>query len=173
MLPTAAHLDRLASPDSCRAVEVEETSAAIARGLLDHKMPVQHDRLQTCQQIVRTVDVGPTHLGAADSSVGEVMDELAQEIRLRHKIGVEDRNQLALRRLHPILQRARFKAGAIVAMKVRNVETCARVVLDRRPRNVHGFVNRVIQHLDLQKFARIINLGHCPDQAFHDVHFVE
>ena len=117
--------------------------------------------------------MGPTHLGATDSSVGEIMDQLAQEIRFRHEVGVEDCDQLALRRLHAIFQRARFKAGSIVAMKIRNVETCARVLLDRRSRNVHRFVGRVIQHLDLQKFARIIDLGHRLDQTLDYIHLVK
>ena len=36
MLPATAQLDRLAPPDSGRAVEVEKISGAIARRLLDH-----------------------------------------------------------------------------------------------------------------------------------------
>src|SRR5437868_36019 len=47
VLPAAAQLDRFAPPDAGSAVEVEKVSCAIARGLLDHKMPVEHDRLQT------------------------------------------------------------------------------------------------------------------------------
>ena len=49
MLPAAAHLDRFAPPDAGRAVEVEKIAAPIAGCLLNHEMPVEHDRLQARQ----------------------------------------------------------------------------------------------------------------------------
>src|SRR5205807_7538553 len=93
MLPAAAHLDRVAPPDTGSAVEVEKVAAAIARRLLNNEMSIKHDRLQTRQQVVGTVDMGPAHLCAADDRIGEVIDQLAQKIRLRHKVGIENRDQ--------------------------------------------------------------------------------
>src|SRR6266508_167469 len=173
VLPTAAHLNRFASPDAGRAVKVEKIPAAISRGLLHHKVAVKHDCLQTRQQSVGTVYVGPTHLRAADRSFGEEMDQLAQEIRLRHKVGVEDCNQFALRCLHAVLKRARFEAGPILSMDIRNVEPRARISLYRGARNVHRFVSRIIQYLDLQTLAGIINLRHRSHQTLDHVHLVE
>src|SRR5256885_1807908 len=123
MLPAAAQLDRLAPPDAGRAVEVEKISRPVAGGLLDHKMAVEHDCLQTRQQIVRAVDVGPAHLRAAYNWIGKVMNQLAQEIGLRHKVGIKDCYQFAVRRLHTVFQSAGFESGAIVTMNVMNVET--------------------------------------------------
>ena len=92
VLPAAAQLDRFAPPDARGPVEVEKISGAVARGLLDHEMAVEHDRLQARQQIVRAVDVRPAHLRATNNWIGEVVDELAQKIRLGHKVGIEDRD---------------------------------------------------------------------------------
>src|SRR5439155_14808666 len=140
VLPAAAHLDRFAAPDSGGAVEVKKIAAAIARSLLDDKVTIEHDRLQTREQIVRTIDVGPTHLRAADDGIREVVHQLAQKVRPRHKVGIEDRNHLALRCLHAVLQSACFESRAIVAVDVVNIETVASIPLDRRARDVYRLI---------------------------------
>src|SRR5713226_4904354 len=173
VLPAAAHLNRFAPPDSRGAVEIKKVAAPVARRLFDHKMTVEHDRLQPSQKVVRTVDVRPAHLRAADNRVGEVMDQLAQEIRLGHKVGIEDRNQIAFRRLHAMLQRARFESRAIVAMKVMNIETGPRVSIDRRARDVDCLVGGIVQHLNLQTVARVIDLNHRLHQTLDDIHLVK
>ena len=104
-------------------------------------MAVEHDRLQTCEQIVRAIDVRPAHLGAANDRIDEVVNEFAQEIRLGHKVGVKDRNQVSLRRLHAVLKCARFEACAIFAMNVMNIEPLAHVLLDCCARDVDSLVS--------------------------------
>src|SRR2546421_11115039 len=140
MLPAAAQLDRLAPPDAGSAVKVEKVSRPVAGGLLDHKMAVEHDCLQTRQQIVRAVDVGPAHLCTAYDWIGKVMNQLAQEIGLRHKVRIEDGDQFALGALHSVFQSAGFESGAIVAMDVMNIETLRGIILDRRAPDVHRLI---------------------------------
>ena len=132
VLPAAAHLDRLATPDAGSAVEVEKAAGAIARGLFDDEMTVEHDRLQARQQVVIAVDVRPAHLRATDHRIGEEVDQLAQAIGLGNEVGVEDREQLALGKLVAVLERAGFETGAIGAMDVVNVETLRRILRDDR-----------------------------------------
>ena len=57
VLPATAHRYRGAAPNAGRAVEVEKSAGAIARRLFDDEVTVEHDRLQTSQQIVIAVDV--------------------------------------------------------------------------------------------------------------------
>src|SRR2546425_6650735 len=140
MLPAAAQLDRLTPPNAGSAVEVEKISCPVACGLLDHKMAVEHDCLQTRQQIVRAVNVRPAHLRTTHNWISEVMNQLAQEIRLRHKVGIKDRYQFALRALHSVFQSAGFESGAIVAMNVMNVETLRGIIRDGRARDIHRLV---------------------------------
>ena len=92
MLPTAAHVNRFAAPDSRRAVKVKKAARAIARCLFDYEMAVQHDRLQARQQIVRAIDVRPTHLRAAHQGISKVVDELPQKVRFGNKVSIEDRH---------------------------------------------------------------------------------
>src|SRR5581483_3838963 len=103
-------------------------------------MTVEHDRLESRQQIVRAVDVCPTHLRTADRRIGEVMNEVAQEVRLRHKVRIEDRDQLTPRGLHSILKRSRFEARAIVAMNVTDVEALRGILGYGRLRDLHRLV---------------------------------
>src|SRR5712691_3813862 len=173
VLPAAAHLNRFAPPNAGRTVEIEKVAAAVARCLFDHKVTVEHDRLQSRQQIVRTVDVRPAHLRTADNRIGEVMDQFAQEIRLGYKVGIEDGDQIALCRLHAILQRARFEPLAIVAVKVMNIETSSRILCNDGARDVDGLVGRIVQHLNLQTVARVIDLNHRFHQTLDDIHLVK
>src|SRR5437762_5008399 len=123
VLPAAAQLDRFAAPDPGGAVKVEEVSGAITRRLLNYKVAVEHDGLQTSQEVVRPVNVPPTHLRTTDCRVSEVMHQLAEEIRFRHKVSVKDRNQFTAGRLHSIFQSAGLEPGAVVAMNVMNIES--------------------------------------------------
>ena len=113
VLPATAHLDRLTTPDSGSAVEVEESARAIACGLFDDEVTVEHDGLQTRQKIVLAVDVRPAHLRAADHRIGEEVDELAQAVGLGNEVGIEDCEQFALGKLVSVLERAGFEASAI------------------------------------------------------------
>src|SRR2546430_14864655 len=79
----------------------------------------------------RAVDVGPAHLRTAYDWIGKVMNQLAQEIGLRHKVRIEDGDQFALRALHSIFQSAGFESGAIVAMDVMNIETLRGIKIGR------------------------------------------
>ena len=108
------------------------TVLAIARGLFDDEVTVEHDRLQARQQVVVAVDVRPAHLRATNHRIGKEVDQLAQAIGLGNEVGVEDREQFAFGRLVSVLERAGFEAGAIRAMDVVNVKTLRRIFRDDR-----------------------------------------
>src|SRR6266404_9691714 len=173
MLPAAAHLNRLASPDSGSAIEVEKISRAIPRGLLNHKVSIEHDRLQTGQKVVRTIDVGPAHLRTAYDRIGEVVNQLAQKIRFRHKVSIKDRDQIAFRRLQAVFQRPGFESRAILPMNIVNIETARRILCDCRARESHGLVGRIVEHLNFHPLMRIVNLAHRFHQTLDHVHLIE
>ena len=141
VLPATAHLDRLAAPDTGRAVEVEESAGAIACGLFDDEVTVEHDGLQTRQKIVLAVDVRPAHLRAANQWIGEEVDELAQAVGLRNEVSIEDCEQFAFRKLVSVLERAGFEASAIGAMNVVDIKTLRSVFRDDRFSDSHCFVS--------------------------------
>src|SRR6185503_8149128 len=173
VLPAAGPLDRFAAPHTGRAVEIEEPAASIARDLLDHKMTVEHDRLDLRQQRIVRVDVAPAHLHHTDSLVGEEVKHLADAIGPGNKVGVEDQNQFARRFLEPRFERAGLEAFAVLAMMIDNVNTLIEVFVYRGRSDLLRVVGGIIQHLDLEQFSRVLELDHRVDQTFGDIHFVE
>ena len=113
MLPAAAVVDRRAAPDAGRAVEVHEPAGAVAGGVLDDEVAVEEDRLALGQQRRVAVEVVPADLHHADLVVGEVVDDVVQDVARRDEVGVEDRDELAARLLHALGQRAGLVALAV------------------------------------------------------------
>ena len=58
-------------------------------------------------------------------------------------------------------------------MDVMNVETLRRVSRNRRARDARRLIRRIVEHLNLQTIARIVDLSYRLDQTLDDVHFVE
>src|SRR5262249_43550200 len=79
-------LNSTTPPDTRGTVEVEEAAGAIARSLLNDEVTIEHDGLQTSQQIVISIDVGPAHLRTTHHRVREEIDEFAETVRLGHKV---------------------------------------------------------------------------------------
>src|SRR6185369_6191266 len=59
-----------------------------------HVVTVQHQGLNAGEQAVIAVHVLPAGLHHADPRITEVADDLFQERRLRHEVGIEDGDQL-------------------------------------------------------------------------------
>ena len=57
-------------------------------------------------------------------------------------------------------------------MEILDVDALQRVATDREFGNLPRLVGGVVQDLDLQLFARVIDLADRVDQAIDDVHFV-
>ena len=92
--------------------------------------------------------------------IGEVMDGAHQEIFRRNEVGVEDGDELALRRLQPFLQRARLEAFAIGAMVIGDRIAQRGIALDQALRDdLDGLVGRIVEHLDIELLARILQLA--------------
>ena len=89
------------------------------------------------------------------------MHHLHHPLRRRHKIRIEDRHQLPMRHLQPLIQRTR-----LIPIPIRPVQINNRLRLHpRKPRRIplhnlarhrHRLIGRVIQHLYLKPVARII-----------------
>ena len=90
VLPAAGIVDGGPTPDAGRAVEVHESAAAVAGGVLDHEVAVEEDRLALGQQAGVAVEVVPADLDHADLVVGEVVDHVVEQVGRRDEVGVED-----------------------------------------------------------------------------------
>jgi hypothetical protein len=134
---------------------------------------VQHQRLHLRQQRVVAVDVAPAGLHHADGRVREVPHHIPEEIERREEIRVEDRDQLALRHLQPVVQRPRLVAAPVDPVDVHHVDPLAPQPLHREPRDRLGLVRRVVQHLDLEEVLRVVDLRHRVDQPHRHRGLVE
>ena len=74
--------------------------------------------------------------------------------------------------LQPFLQRAGFEALAIVAVMIFDRESQRAIALDQRLGKWSGVVGGIVQHLDLQQLAGILDAGHFVDEPLDDVPFV-
>ena len=104
--------------------------------------------------------------------VGEVRHQPGQEVGGRDEVGVEDGDELAARRLQPGLERARLVPGAIGAVEVLDVDALRGEAPDRQLGDAARLVGRVVQHLDFEQLARVVDAAHRLDQAIGDVHLV-
>jgi hypothetical protein len=95
VLPPAGVLNSGAAPDSGRAIEIEENTAAESRRVLDGEVAVEKNRFDLGERRIIAVDVAPAGLHHGDFGIREVGNRAAQEIGRRDEVGVEDGDQLA------------------------------------------------------------------------------
>ena len=173
VLPAAGFLDGSAPPDARGAIEVEEEPGARATGMLQHKVAVQQNSFDLSQKRVMAVEMRPARLHHADARIGEVMDGPQQKIFRGSEVGVENGDELTLRRLHPFRQSARLEARAVGSMMVADRITQRRIPFDQPASHVDGLIGRVVQHLDVQLFPGILQLADRVQQALDYVLLVK
>ena len=173
VLPAAAVVDGVTPPDAGGAVEVEEAAAAVAAAVLEHEVGVEQDGLDLREQRVVFVQVSPARLHHADLGVGEVVHRRHQEVGLRDEVGVEDRDVGAARHLHGGLERAGLVAGAVGAVDVLDVEAVGGMTAHGGRGDGAGLVGRVVEHLDLELLARVVDGADRVHEPVDHVHLVE
>src|SRR5205085_1266186 len=158
-------VDRAAAPDPARAVEVEEAPRAAARGLLDLEMAVEDDPLELREEREVAVEVRPARLDEADLRVREVVHGLPEHVRERGEVGVEDRDELALRGLEAVREGARLEALAALAADELDVGAARAPLGDLAARDLERLVDRVVEDLHLEAVARVVEGADGVDQA--------
>ena len=173
VLPASGLVDGGATPHAGRAIEVEEQSSARAAGVFEHEVTIEQDRLDLGQEGIMAVDVGPAGLHHADLGIGKVMDGAHQKIIGRSEVGVENRNEFALRRLQALGKRARFVAFTIRPVMVGDGIAQGRIAFDQSASHVDSFVSGIVEHLDVELILGIFELADRFQQAIDHVLFVE
>ena len=134
---------------------------------------VEHEAFDLGQQRVRTIEVTPARLNHPDARVLEVRDHVAQKVGRRDEVRVEDGNELALRGLEPCVEGARFVPYAIGAVNVLHVDARLADATNVRLHDGARLVRRVVEHLNLEEAARIIE-GRCRiEQTVSHGRFIE
>ncbi len=74
--------------------------------------------------------------------------------------------------LQPLVQGASLEAGAIGSMDVLDVDALRRMTAHRQLGDLARLVGRIVQYLDLETIARVVDAAHGIDEPIDDVHFV-
>ena len=140
--------------------------------MLEDEVPVEQDRLNFGQERVVLVDMAPPGLDHADFRGGEIRDQSTQKIRRRHEVGIEDPDELATSNLQPGLERSGLEPRAIGSMVVLDVDALRFEPANGDFCDAACLVRRVVEHLNLEAIARIIEAADSVDQAVGHVHLV-
>ena len=92
--------------------------------------------------------------------------------RRRDEVGVEDRDVLALGDLQPRFERARLVAGAIRAVDIRDVDPLRGIAAHGALGDARRFIRRVVEDLDLEQLARVVDPADGVDETVRHVHLV-
>ena len=173
VLPAARFLNRSPPPHSRRAIEIEKQPGARASRMFQHEMTVEQDRLHLREKRIIAVDVCPPCLHHASLGIGEVMNRAQQKIFWRREVRVENRDELSLRRFHPLRQRTGFVTLAVAAMVVADRITQRCIALHQPSRHFDGFVGGIVEQLDVEFLPRILQLADRLQQPLHHILLVE
>src|SRR5690242_16766675 len=115
----------------------------------------------------------PATLHHADLLIGEIVDELEKEVSRRHKIGIEDGDELALSRFHAFLQSARLEAFPVCTVMIGNRAAQLSVAFHQIAGDILRFIGGVVQDLDVEPMFRVVERADRLDQTFNYVLLVE
>ena len=173
VLPTASLVNGHATPHAGSAVEVEEHAATSAAGVLQHEVAVEQDGLDLGQErVVRLMCVQRVCTMPILGSVKWWM-----HFSRKSGGGTKSASKIATNSpfavFKPSSSAPALNPCSIVAMQITDWMSERGVALYQRAGHVDGFVGGVVEQLDVEFFARIVDLADRVQQAVHDVLLVE
>jgi len=164
--PATRFLNAGHAPHARRSTEIQKQTAPGAGGLLDYEVTVQIQRLGACQRVFSRVQVPPARLHHAQPVVGGKQRHHAlQKIGRGDKIGIKYGSQLGGLPPEALIERAGLIARAGRAANVLDIPAKSVIAGDMAGDQIAGFVRRIIEHLDMQPVARVIQRHNRLDQA--------
>ena len=112
VLPSPRIIDSGSPPHAGCPVEVEEATGAVARGVLDHEVPIEQHGLAPRQQRVLAVQVAPARLDHADRRVCKEVDQISDRASMGYEVGVEHQHEITSGSSQAVFEGARFVAFA-------------------------------------------------------------
>jgi len=114
--------------------------------------------------------VGPAGLDHADAGVGELVDDAADPVGPGDEVGVEDGDEIALGDFEAFLEGSGLEAVAVGAMDVvdglgRKSFGASGIALHDGLGDDGGFVGGVVEELDLEAVARVVEAAAGVDEA--------
>jgi hypothetical protein len=122
------------------------------------------------QQRLVLVEVAPAGLHHANVVVLQKEGNgAAQEVGRGHEVGVENGNELAVGALQAVAQGPGFVALPGGPAHVAQAAGPARRGRPRAPRQAHGGIGGVVEHLNVQQLGRVVEGGGGVDYPLHHV----
>src|SRR3989304_1479638 len=114
----------------------------------------------------------PARLNKRDARVIETGQDALQVVLWWNRVGVEDGNEISPGPRQALRQGAGFEACSVPAADVLDVQAFGPQPRNQPADNGRGLVGRVVQNLDLQAVARIVELRYGAHHAFRNVELV-
>ncbi len=100
------------------------------------------------------------------------MNRLLEQVRLRNKVGVENRDELTRGLMQTVFQRTSLVAHAVGTVNVMHLKTARAQLGGLAGHDVRRFIRRIIKHLHFDLILRIIEGGDRLKQPLGDIHLV-
>jgi len=171
-LPAAGVLDAGPPPDASGAVEVDKQPSPAPCCLLDDKVTVHPQCLGLGEERVVPVEMSPTGLDAADGGVSKVGDNSLQKVWRGKKIGIKDGHQFPFGLSQASGQRPGLETGPVQPRDVDHICPLSPQTSDGPRRYPAGGIGRIVENLDLQPVARVVQPGRCGQQPLDGVQLV-
>src|SRR5579885_1399611 len=159
MLPAAGLFNRLAPPHAGSSVEIKEDIRTRAATVLQHKMPIEQNGLHLGKEAIVAVQVCPAGLHHAHIWLGKVMDDLHKPVARRHKVRIKNGNEFTFRCFQAMVECPGLKTMPVLAVDKKHWVSSLPVLLNQIARHLFSFVGRVIEYLDFQQIARVIEVA--------------
>ena len=111
------------------------------------------------------VEVVPADLDHADLGLGEVLDDVVEDVARGEEVGVENGDELAARLLQPRRQRPGLVAGPVVPVDVADRIPLGGPLLAGLAGDVRRVVGAVVQHLNFEPVEGVVDLAGGPDDS--------
>ncbi len=170
--PASRLLHTLAPPHPGRPVRVEEQSRTEASLLLDVEVSVQKESLGARQPVVALVQVAPRRLHHAHAGIGERRQEPSQKIGLRDEVRVQNEEEVAPGPPESLGESSGLVADSRAPADVFDASSAATPGGHSCRCDGGRFVRRVVEQLDLEAIARIVEGARPVDQPTDNVRLV-
>src|SRR5580704_2906642 len=172
VLPAAGVVDHLAPQHPGCSVEIEEVTGSRSGAVLQNEVPVEKQALHFRQEVKIAIQIAPARLHDSHAGVGKVVDCTGQKIHWRDEIRIEYSYEFTGGRLKAFLQRPGLKSFAISAVEILDRMPDVPVLLTKGLGVLVAVVSRIVKHLNLQKFARVLDFYGLVDEALQHITFV-
>ncbi len=177
VFPATGGFDGRPAPNSGGAVEIEESAAAGTSAVFDDEVAIEQNRFDLREERVVAIEIGPAGLDHADvlsfNEIEKIRNGAAKEVGFRDEVRVEDGDEFSLGSLEAVFEGAGFEPFAISPVNVGDGHALGGMAVNAGFGDFAGFVGGIVEDLNVEKFARVVEARNSFDKALDDIALVE